>query len=118
MNAVLYGICAGLITAIFLAILLGLVIFFVDINHTLADSLYIVLNYISVGIGAIVAGGKAGTKGWLFGGISGFAYIIIAYAGATLLFSIPSGVSILLVRAGMGGIVGIIGGIFGVNLSS
>ncbi len=118
MNSIIYGLGVGLLTAIILSVLLGITLYFADVSHDLTQSIYIVTGYIGTGIAALVAGARAKTKGWLFGGASGLAYILLLYAGSTWLFSVPTAFPLMMVRAGIGGAVGIAGGILGVNLNS
>lgn len=112
------GCIVSMVIAFTLTLILALVSYFGHIEQSIVSRLLLLANYISIGIGGLMAAIKVDTKGWLHGGFVGLVYALCFL----LLVSLVPGLSVIL---GYGSIlqavivsflIGIVGGIVGVNI--
>lgn len=75
------------------------------------------INGLSLLIGGWMAGKKGGRKGWYFGGLTGIAYFLFVLLIGFLALDITPQLTALLYLT-ISFIIGALGGIFGVNMSS
>ncbi len=117
LSTIFWGIGTALLTALFLCIIVGVLIFFIDISNESMHSIFIIINYISIGLGAMIAAGKGKQKGWLYGGAVGIIYIILIAFIAQSISPLTISIHIAGMRALFGCLTGMGTGVIGVNLS-
>lgn len=115
-GAVVAGVLATFLVSLAAAALLALMVYATSITEQSASALLLV-----IGLGSLAAGAGYGAHlarglGWAHGLATGLVYITLSLALSPLLF--PGGWSLggALLRLLLGGAVGTLGGVFGVNL--
>lgn len=118
MNALLKGVVVSLVLALFLALIVSLFGYFGYLTPFSMARFYLVVNFISIGIGGMIAANCAQSKGWLYGGFVGLVYTLFFLI---LIFLVPGLAMVLGSVAIMQAIilsflVGTVGGIVGINI--
>jgi putative membrane protein (TIGR04086 family) len=112
------GCFISLIIAFSLTLIIALINYFGHIEQGVLTKLLILVNYISIGIGGLIAAVNVDNKGWLYGGFVGLIYALLFWLlihfvpGLYVLLSFISIFQALVVSF----LVGTVGGIIGVNL--
>ena len=99
------------------SLLTSLLLHFSNLNEMNLPYFTYSINGLSLLIGGWIAGRKGGRKGWYFGGLTGIAYFILILLIGFLAFEVTPQLNALLYLA-ISFIVGALGGVFGVNMSS
>ncbi len=115
-RAVVVGLVVTLVTVVIVSLIMSLLIYVTQMSEgTVAGAIYY-LGMVCVALGAAVSGRRARRLGWLHGGLVGFLY---AAGSLGLTFVVAPGPMIMgeiLGRIGAVSLVGVLGGIIGVNL--
>lgn len=74
---VLYGTIAIFILAILSSTIFSLILRFSSLNEGSLALAITIISFLSLFIGGYISGSRAGTKGWITGGLTGFAYSLI-----------------------------------------
>jgi len=115
-SAVLMGIIVAFAASLIMAAILALVLYFSSISEGLVEMATGFLGMFSIFLGAGYAARKAETYGWVHGAVTGFLYVAICYVVG--LFFAPDLLpgSELFFKMVIGVLVGVLGGIVGINL--
>lgn len=115
-RAVVVGLVVTLVTVLIISLIMSLLIYVTEMSEgTVAGAIYY-LGMVCVALGGAISGRRARRLGWLHGGLVGLLY---AAGSLALTFVIAPGPMIIgevLGRIGAVSLVGILGGIIGVNL--
>ncbi|WP_216774523.1 TIGR04086 family membrane protein [Metabacillus halosaccharovorans] len=116
-KAILFGLITIFVMALVTSLIFSLLLKFTSLTESSITWLILGLSILALFIGGFVAGGNGKEKGWLIGGITAILFSLII-----LLFKFLGHGEIYSVQELMyhGGflLVAMLGGIFGVNLSS
>jgi len=99
------------------SVLTSLLLYFSNVSEMSLPYFTYCINGLSLLIGGWIAGKKGGRKGWYFGGLTGIAYFVLVMLIGFLAFDVSPGLNSLLYLA-FAFILGALGGVFGVNMSS
>ncbi|MCH1626537.1 TIGR04086 family membrane protein [Fredinandcohnia quinoae] len=115
--AIFYGVIAIFIIVILFSLLFSLLLKFTSVQESSLSWVILASSFIALFIGGFVSGGKGKEKGWLIGGGTGLLYSVIVfliqYLGYDATFTAEQAMYHLGFLA-----IAIIGGIFGVNMST
>jgi len=113
---IIKGILLAVLFSIVCILIFALVFKLANLDESVIPVVNQIIKIVSILLGAGLVAKNAKEKGWLKGGITGLAYIIIGF----LIFSLVDGKfnfnTILVSDSLLGIIVGAIGGMIGVNL--
>lgn len=112
------GCIISLIIVFSLTLILASVSYFGHIEHRTVTRLLLLANYISIGIGGLMAAINVDTKGWLHGGFVGLVY---AFCFLLLIALVPGlsmvlGSTAIIQAVVVSFLIGTVGGIVGVNI--
>lgn len=116
LGAVLSGVIVSYILSIILFLILGILMALTRIPETSLPTVVVVLSVISIGFGGAFTAKKARTAGWVNGGLTGAVYVAVILVMGMLFVPHFALTGNVLLRIVVGFGVGMIGGIFGVNL--
>ncbi|OEH84562.1 hypothetical protein BHU72_08625 [Desulfuribacillus stibiiarsenatis] len=100
-----------------LLFILILVVNFTGIPETAIQSVTYAIHILGVIVGSMKAGFSAGKKGWYYGGLTALSYILFIFVTGSLLFSDVTFNVTALTQSIITLLIGVIGGIIGVNFS-
>ena len=109
------GLAASLLISFVAFALMAFLMLVMTMPEGLVGPIAVIISLCSVFVGAYLSAKVAGEKGWLWGGICGLMYYIVIYISALSAireFNFSFKTLIMLV---IGVIVGMVGGIFGIN---
>lgn len=113
-------IISGLIVIIAIlflsSLLLSVLLHFTSLQESSVQWFIMPITLITLFIGGLIAGYKAGGKGWYVGTLTGLGFIILSWLISFLGFDLPPSVKQFLLY-GLYLVAAIAGGIIGVNLS-
>jgi putative membrane protein (TIGR04086 family) len=116
-KAILYGLITIFVIALATSLIFSLLLKFTSLTESSITWLLLGLSILAMFIGGFVAGGKGKEKGWLIGGVTAILYSLIIF-----LFQFLGYGSIFTMEQTMyhGGflVVAMLGGVFGVNMTS
>lgn len=116
MTGIAQGLLMSVLAAVTGSILVSLVIFLADLEMDLVG-LFRVFNYLSMGLGAVYAARYVQRMGWLTGAlVAGLYFTGLTFWAEGNLQVLISMNSQWLMQAGVAALVGLIGGVIGVNL--
>ncbi|MBE7026125.1 MAG: TIGR04086 family membrane protein [Ruminococcaceae bacterium] len=109
------GVLISLAISFLAFVVFAFILMFLAVDENIVSAIAVCISMISVFAGSYVSARIVGQKGWLWGGICGLAYYVILYISALAAikefnFSLKTLVMMLI-----GTLVGMIGGIFGIN---
>ena len=117
LKPIIYGCLIMLFTIFILTVILAITVElgWMGTIQPFSNDLYIVLFYLAVVTGSIMAGLKSGSRGWLAGiGVGLCSSIILMIL--TVFLGLKVNVGIYLVKVLLSSFIGIFGGIIGVNI--
>ncbi len=110
------GTFLALVISLIVCTLVAAVLYLTPLSEQVVPYVIYVTSIFSIIIGAAYAARRMQFKGWLYGGLTGFAYIAILLI-LLKLFAIEADVSLqLFSKLFLGFVLGAIGGILGLNL--
>lgn len=116
----LRAIAAGVLTTFLLTVLasaiMAVAIYWSDLTEAHVSGALFYVGLLAVAIGGAVASRRAGSFGWLHGGLAGFLYVFLSIVLGAVLFP---GSQVLPAAAGklaLGALSGVVGGVAGINL--
>ncbi|WP_026558629.1 TIGR04086 family membrane protein [Bacillus sp. J37] len=116
-KAILFGLITIFVMALVTSLIFSLLLKFTSLTESSITWLILGLSILALFIGGFVAGGNGKEKGWLIGGITAILFSLIIllfkFLGHGEIFSMQE----LMYHGGFL-LVAMLGGIFGVNLSS
>ncbi|WP_226526343.1 TIGR04086 family membrane protein [Metabacillus niabensis] len=116
-KAILFGLITIFVMALVTSLIFSLLLKFTSLTESSITWLILGLSILALFIGGFVAGGNGKEKGWLIGGITAILFSLIIllfkFLGHGEIFSVQE----LMYHGGFL-LVAMLGGIFGVNLSS
>lgn len=110
------GVIATFLLTVLAAAVLAIGVYLTDLTEAHVSGILYYLGLVAVAVGGAVASRRAGSFGWLHGGLSGLAYVLLSIILGAILFP---GSQVFMEAAGkliMGTVSGIIGGVAGINL--
>ncbi|MEK4326757.1 TIGR04086 family membrane protein [Paenibacillus sp. FSL R7-0312] len=114
-SPVLSGLCRSFLWMLLGAFVLSLLLWGSGLQEQDLTMYTYIVHGIAAAFGGLTAGGRATSKGWYQGALTGAFYgLIVLLIGFLALDSAPAGFDFLWVLAAAG--IGALGGIFGVNL--
>lgn len=118
MAPIFRGCIISLIIVFGLTLILALVSYFGHIEQNIIARLLLLANYISIGIGGLMAAINVDTKGWLHGGFVGLVYALCFLLLVTLIpgLYVILGSTAILQAIVVSFLIGTVGGIVGVNI--
>ncbi len=117
-NPIIAGLIWTMLISVGLLSLLMLLIQFTSLSEASLPTLTYAIHIISILIGSFIAGLCSGNKGWYYGGITGISYIVFILIIGSILFTSVSLQLASIIQILVGGFIGMVGGIFGVNFSN
>ncbi|MGQ4665765.1 TIGR04086 family membrane protein [Metabacillus halosaccharovorans] len=116
-KAILFGLITIFVMALVTSLIFSLLLKFTSLTESSITWLILGLSILALFIGGFVAGGNGKEKGWLIGGITAILFSLIIllfkFLGHGEIFSVQE----LMYHGGFL-LIAMLGGIFGVNLSS
>jgi putative membrane protein (TIGR04086 family) len=116
MTSLLFGLISIFILQLVSSLLLSFVLRYTDILETSVSWIITLISFLTILIGGLIAGVKAGEKGWLIGGIMGLLFSAIVYSIQISLANKGFAASQWTFHAGFLA-VAMLGGIIGVNMN-
>jgi putative membrane protein (TIGR04086 family) len=111
----LKGIIMALLISVVLLFIGALVLYFTAVPEKAAPYLVFGISLAAIIIGSSFAGKRIGSKGWLYGGIVGFAYVgLMLVFGLIVLADVAMGLNFI-TKLFLGFVFGAAGGMWGVN---
>jgi putative membrane protein (TIGR04086 family) len=110
---ILTGVIAIVAILIVFSFILSLMLHFTMIQEASIQLFLLPITLLTLFIGGVIAGYQSGGKGWYFGGVTGLAFLLIAwlvsFLGFDILLSLKNLLTYLsyLLLAMMGGMVGV-----------
>lgn len=115
LRALVAGMVACATLAAVAAAALGLIMYRTLLPEAMLPTIMGAANLVALICGGYFAGRRAGTAGWLNGGLAGLLYTCLLLALGWFLFPGPTGTWMVLQRVGLGFGLGALGGAVGVN---
>ncbi|MCV9885247.1 TIGR04086 family membrane protein [Metabacillus halosaccharovorans] len=116
-KAILFGLITIFVMALVTSLIFSLLLKFTSLTESSITWLILGLSILALFIGGFVAGGNGKEKGWLIGGITAILFSLIIllfkFLGHGEIFSVQE----LMYHGGFL-LIAMLGGIFGVNVSS
>ena len=116
-KAILYGLITIFVMALATSLVFSLLLKFTDLTESSITWVLLGLSILALFIGGFVAGGNGKEKGWLIGGITALLFsliiLVFKFLGYGEIFTMEE----LMYHGGFL-LVAMLGGIFGVNVSS
>lgn len=113
--AVLKGIILALALSVVLLFIAALVLNFTAVAEKITPYLVFGISLVAIISGSSYSGGKIGSKGWLYGGITGFVFVVLMLViGLFVLDGVSFGWN-WLTKLFLGFIFGAAGGMWSVN---
>lgn len=116
-KAILYGLITIFVVALATSLIITSLLKFTSLSESSITWLLLGISVFALFIGGFVAGGNGKEKGWLIGGITALLYSLIIFLfkflGHSQLFTMEE----TMYHAGFL-LVAMVGGVFGVNLTS
>lgn len=113
---ILSGLIAVISILLVSSIFLTLLLHFTSIHESSIHWFIVPITLLTLFIGGLIAGYKAGSKGWYFGGIIGLGFILLSWLASFLGFDATlSAKQFTLYGAYL--LLAMMGGIIGVNMS-
>jgi putative membrane protein (TIGR04086 family) len=113
-SPILRGMLTSLVFAFICILVTSMIVTWTSLSESSLPTITYLINMVASLLGAFVSARKAGEKGWYFGGITALAYAVtitvIGLVVASVSFSLYHVVQIALMS-----LVGIFGGMIGVN---
>jgi putative membrane protein (TIGR04086 family) len=116
LRPVLAGLIFIIVTLVVLSLIVSAVLLFSSVTENAIQWFLLPATLITVMIGGLIAGSKAGHKGWYFGIMTGIGFIILSWLMSFLGFNLSPDMYTLLMYASCLAIA-MLGGIIGVNLN-
>ncbi len=116
LRALIAGVLACAALALIAAAILGLVMYRTLLPEAVLPNIMGAINLVALVCGGYFAGRKAGTMGWLNGGLAGLVYTAILLAMGLFFFPGPVAALTALRRLLVGFVLAALGGTAGVNL--
>lgn len=98
------------------SLMISLLLHFTMIKEASVHWFLLPITLLTLFIGGVIAGYKSGQKGWYFGGVTGLAFLLIAWLVSFLGFDMLVTLKSLLIYLAYL-LLAMIGGMFGVNMS-
>jgi putative membrane protein (TIGR04086 family) len=112
---VLKGIVLALALSVLLLFIAALVLYFTAVPEKITPYLVFGISLVAVISGSSYTGRKIGSKGWLYGGITGFVFVMLMLIiGLFVLEDVSAGWN-WLSKLFLGFVFGAVGGMWGVN---
>lgn len=114
-SPVLSGLCRSFLWMLVGALVLSILLWSSNLQEQDLTMYTYIVHGIAAAFGGLTAGRRADSRGWYQGGLTGVFYgIMVLLIGFLALDSSPAGIDALWILAA--GLIGTLGGIFGVNL--
>lgn len=114
---ILTGVLTIVTVLLMISLLLSLIIHFTSIKESSVNWFLLPASLLTLFIGGVISGIKAGAKGWYVGGLTGFIFILLTWLFSFLGFDLSISLKTMLLN-GSHLLLSILGGMIGVNLSS
>ncbi|HOL17684.1 MAG TPA: TIGR04086 family membrane protein [Bacillota bacterium] len=113
--AVLKGIVLALALSVVLLFIAALVLYFTAVPEKITPYLVFGISIIAIMAGSFSAGKSIGSRGWLYGGITGFVFVVLMLVGGLFVLDDLSPGWNFATKLFLGFIFGAVGGMWGVN---
>lgn len=113
---ILSGVIAIVGILIVISFILSLMLHFTMIQETSIQWFLLPITLLTLFIGGVIAGYQSGGKGWYYGGVTGVAFLLIAWLVSFLGFDILLSLKSLLIYLAYL-LLAMMGGMVGVNMS-
>ena len=110
------GVVAAFLVAFVFSGLVGLVMYQGWLSEAYSPLVMNIVSFLSLFLGGLYAGRRAGTAGWAHGALTGFLYITVISGLGLAVFNQVAPVLVLLGRAGLSVLLGAVAGTVGINL--
>jgi putative membrane protein (TIGR04086 family) len=113
--AVLKGIILALALSVILLFIAALVLYFTAVSEKITPYLVFGISLVAILSGSSYAGKRIGSKGWIYGGITGFVFVaLMLLMGLLILDGVSAGWN-WMSKLFLGFVFGAAGGMWGVN---
>lgn len=116
LRPVLAGLIFIVVTLFVLSLIVSAILLFSSLTENAVQWFLLPVTLVTVMIGGLIAGSKAGHKGWYFGAMTGLGFIILSWLLSFLGFNLSPDLHTVLIYIGCI-IIATLGGIVGVNLN-
>ncbi|KJS10843.1 MAG: hypothetical protein VR67_16225 [Peptococcaceae bacterium BRH_c8a] len=116
-SAITKGILIALVITVLGSALLSVVYQMTGVAEKTLPATSVALFYVSILIGSFLAAREAGSRGLLHGIVVAILFMLLGLLLAGLFFDFKTAAGNLLLRGGLSGIAGAVGGVLGVGLS-
>lgn len=116
-SAITKGVLIALVITVLGSALLSVVYQMTGVAEKTLPATSVVLFYLSILIGSFLAARDAGSRGLLHGIVVAILFMLLGLLLAGLFFDFKTAAGNLLLRGGLSGIAGAVGGVLGVGLS-
>lgn len=113
-SPVLFGLLIAIVLILLGSVITSMLLHFSSIKEANMPGFVYAVNGLSLIVGGIVAGRRAGKKGWYYGGLTGFLYFLIMALVGFLAFDISLQMQSLYYLIGAI-LCGTVGGMIGIN---
>ncbi len=113
--AVLKGIILALALSVVLLFVAALLLYFTAVSEKITPYLVFGISLVAIISGSSYSGRKIGIKGWLYGGITGFVFVVLMLVIGLFVLDDVSLAWNWLTKLFLGFIFGAAGGMWGVN---
>jgi putative membrane protein (TIGR04086 family) len=113
---VLLGVLTALILAFVLSGIVGAVMYQGWLSEIHSPLVMTAVSFLSLFLGGVYAGRRAGRAGWAHGALAGLFYLVLVSILGLLLFDQLAPVMVLLQRLIVGAALGAVGGTVGINI--
>lgn len=116
-SAIIKGVLVALVITVLGSALLGVVYQSTTVAEKTLPVTSVILFYLSIIIGSFLAARDAGARGLLHGVVVAIVFMLLGLLLAGLFFDFKATAGNMLLRSGLSGIAGAVGGVLGVGLS-
>ncbi|HBX22751.1 MAG TPA: TIGR04086 family membrane protein [Desulfotomaculum sp.] len=116
-SAITKGILIALVITVLGSALLSVVYQMTGVAEKTLPATSVALFYVSILVGSFLAARDAGSRGLLHGIVVAILFMLLGLLLAGLFFDFKTAAGNLLLRGGLSGIAGAVGGVLGVGLS-
>lgn len=113
----LKGLVLGMLISFILIVLYSILLSYTSMSDSSMGMVTQIIMILSITISSIYCAKTIKNKGWLFGLLIGILYIILLIPISSVFGQISGFDKLFLIKLALGSIVGVIGGIIGVNIA-
>lgn len=109
------GVVATFLLTVLVSAVLAVLIYVTNLTEAHVSGVLFYTGLVAIALGGAVSSRRAGTLGWLHGGLAGLVYVLLSVVLGALLFPGSQALGQVVGKIALGGVCGAAGGVAGIN---